>query len=107
MIEPLRHFSLGCAKGSKHGVESLAGELRRGAPLKTAARNLKPNTDDDICRQLHVLYAQSSLGERLGKIRLEIFTNAQDEPSWSLRASDHKPRPEGVIEGLLQKLREG
>ena len=43
MIEPLRHFSphrlisLGCAKGSKHGGESLAGEIRAGAPLKPAA----------------------------------------------------------------------
>ena len=78
MIEPLRHsplISLGCTKGSKHGGESLAGEVRAGAPLKPAARDLKPDADDDICGQLHVLYGHSSLGNRLGKVRLEIFAN--------------------------------
>ena len=81
MIEPQTFLPcLGCAKGSKHGGESLAGEVRGGAPLKTAARDLKPNTDDDIGRQLHVLYGQSSLGNRLGKVRLEMFANAGRSP---------------------------
>ena len=79
-------------KGSKHGVESLAGELRGGTPLKTAARDLKPNTDDDIGRQLHVLYGQSSLGDRLSKVRLEMFADPV-EPSRNLGAPDHKPAP--------------
>ena len=61
---------LGCAKGSKHGGESLAGDVRGGAPLNSAARNLKPNTDDDIGRQLRLVYGQSSLGNRLGEVRL-------------------------------------
>ena len=108
MIEPLRHFSLiiiGCAKGSKHGVESVAGQVRRGAPLKTAARNLKPNADDNIGRELYVLYGQSSLVDRLGKVCLEMFANPA-ERSRGFGASDHKPRPDGVIEGFLQELRE-
>ena len=91
----LRH-----TKGSQYGVESLAGEVRGGGPLETAPHDLKPNAHDDICGQLHVLYAQSSLGHRFGKIRLEIFANPA-ERSRGLRAPDHKPRPEGVIEGLL------
>ena len=100
MIEPSPHklrtplISLGCAKGSKHGGESLAGEIRAGAPLKPAARDLKPDADNDICGQLHVLYGQSSLGNRLGKVRLEMFANAS-ERSRDLGASDHKPSPEG------------
>ena len=91
-ISPL--ISLGCAKGSQHGVESLAGEVRGGAPLKTAARDLKPDADDDIGRQLHVLYGQSSLGDRLGKVRLEIFANAGRAPAgtWALRTTSRPQR---------------
>ena len=59
-ISPL--ISIRCAKGSKHGGESLAGEVRAGAPLKRTARDLKPDADDDICGKLHVLYRHSSLG---------------------------------------------
>jgi hypothetical protein len=81
-----------CTKGSQHGIASLAEKLRRGAPLKTAARDLKPNADDDIGRQLHVLYGQSSLGDRLGKVCLEIFANPAD-CSRSFDASDCKPTP--------------
>jgi hypothetical protein len=58
------------AKGSQYGIESLVGELRRGTSVKTAARDLKPDTDDDIGRQLRVLYGQSSLSNRLGKVSL-------------------------------------
>ena len=95
MIEPQTFLPcLGCAKGSKHGGESLAGEVRGGAPLKTAARDLKPNTDDDIGRQLHVLYGQSSLGNRLGKVRLEMFANAWPSAAgtWALRTTSRPQR---------------
>jgi hypothetical protein len=74
----------------------LAGKVRRGAPLKTATRDLKPNADDDIGRQIYVLYGQSSLGDRLGKVCLEMFTDPV-EPSRGFRASDYKPTPDGVI----------
>jgi len=94
-------------KGSQRGVESLAGEVRRGAALKSAARDLKPNADDDIGRQLHVFYGQSSLGNRLGKVRLEILADALAELRRGLGASDHKPRPDGIADGFVQELREG
>jgi hypothetical protein len=62
----------------------LAGEVRGGGPLETAPHDLKPNADDDICGQLHVFYAQSSLGHRFGKIRLEIFANPAAFPFASM-----------------------
>jgi hypothetical protein len=89
---PRTHYT----KGSKHGVQSLPNEVWGGLPLETAPHDLKPNADDDICGQLHVLYAHSSLGDRFGKIRLEIFANPA-ECSRGIRASDNKPCPGGVI----------
>ena len=43
-------------KDLQHSVESLAGEVRGGAPFKSAACDLKPNAQDDIGRQLYVFY---------------------------------------------------
>jgi integrase len=47
--------------------------------FKTAARDLKPNADDEIGRKLYVLYRQSSLVDRLGKeTNRERFLSADE-----------------------------
>jgi hypothetical protein len=63
-----------------------------GRRLKTAARDLNPNADDAIGRKLSVLYRQTSLVDRLGKVRLKMFANACQRCR-DLNASHHKPTP--------------
>jgi hypothetical protein len=61
----------------------VAGQVRGGAPLKTAARNLKPNADDNIGPELYVLYPQSFLVDRLRQ------GPPQDVREWFARLSEH------------------
>ena len=91
------------------GMNPFAGPRQKAyplPPLKMTARDLKPDADDDIGCQIHVLYGQSPLSDCLGEVCLEIFADAV-EPSRDVGASDHKPSPERVVDGFLQEFREG
>ena len=92
---------------SKHGVKSSADQVWRSPSLKSAARDLKPDTHDDVGRQLDVLYGQAPLSPRLAEVRLEMGANAPGILGRSLRTLDHEPRPDGVRDRLLQELGEG
>jgi hypothetical protein len=55
-------FRLAHAKGSKNGIDNLAGKAWCGPSLKSSARDLEPDTDDDISAQFYILHVQAPLG---------------------------------------------
>lgn len=79
-----------------------SGEARRS---RHPPGDLNPDTHHDIGCQVYVLNGASSAGDCLGKVCLEIPSPA--ERARDSDASDHKPAPDGLIDGLLQELREG
>ena len=74
------------AKGSKHSIDNLAGEVWCGSAFKSATRDLEPDTNDDVSSQFYILHDQAPLGFSLGKIGFEIGANAFSDAGGSLRA---------------------
>ena len=67
-------------KASKDGVEGVARQVRSWPPLKSTARDLKPDTHDDVGSEFHILHAETSPGYRFSEIRFEIGANALEGP---------------------------
>jgi hypothetical protein len=99
-------FWLRRAKGSKHSVDNLAGKVWCGPALESPARDLEPDTDDDISSQFYILNGQALLGLSLGKIGLEVGANAISDAGGGLRALNDEPRPERLRDRLFQKFRQ-
>ena len=83
----MRRTFIGCAchseapKRSKHGIEGLISQVRGGAPIESAPRDLKPNAHDDIGSQLHVHDGHTLLGDHLREVLLEMHANPGTELS--------------------------
>ena len=59
-------------EASKYRLKGLARQIRWRSPLKAAARDLKPDANDDIRSKINISYAQTPLDYGFRKIHLEI-----------------------------------